>query len=69
MQLQKATGRKRKATGTTGYGSKSFLSLNNLGKIMTAAMQWLQGGLAWRQLALHLQQDYLAVIRSTTLRF
>ena len=32
-------------------------------KIVTTVMQWLQGGLALPSLALHMQHDYLAVMK------
>lgn len=32
-------------------------------------MQWLQGGIAWTMLALHMQHDYLALIEGIGLRF
>jgi hypothetical protein len=34
------------------------------GKIVTAAMQQTQGGLAWPPVALHMQHDYLADIEA-----
>jgi len=47
---------------------KPFRPLKNLGKIVSAVMQRLQVGLAWAQLALHMQQDYLAVIEAHRLK-
>ncbi|MEZ5796154.1 MAG: hypothetical protein R3D63_00825 [Paracoccaceae bacterium] len=40
-----------------------------IGEIVTSVMQWLQGRLAGGPLALHMQQDYLAVIAAQCRRF